>query len=98
MTSDDVLRALRAEQNLATRKLAAEVWRHLFGRTKPASLRNLPISPVEAERMRGVLRTLMVALSVAERAFPSCFHLVPPAPPDPTTEGGAKHVATDDHD
>jgi hypothetical protein len=88
--SDDVLRALRAEQNLATRKLAVEVWRHLFGRTKRAPLRHLPISPVEATQMRGVLGTLLVALDAADHVSPNHFEEVP-APKSEPNVGDQAH-------
>ena len=77
MKADDVLRAMRAEMCLETRELAIEVWQHVFGRIKPAGLRHLPISPVEAERLRVVCRTVLMALDRAERASPVHFEEVP---------------------
>ncbi|HMI86920.1 MAG TPA: hypothetical protein VK550_22655 [Polyangiaceae bacterium] len=76
MKSDDVLRALRAEQNLATRELAHDVFRHVLGSVKTRRTRHLPISPVEAQRIRGVCLTLLAALDAAEQVAPSHFELI----------------------
>ncbi|MBK8994632.1 MAG: hypothetical protein IPM35_02625 [Myxococcales bacterium] len=82
MTSHDVIQALRLDARLGCEDLetAHGIIAALVATVKPEGQARLPISPLERERIEGILTAMLSALALAHEASPSHFELVTGTP------------------